>query len=120
MTSIFSLPEPVDHTPSRFPPTHVTWEETRITFHAYSQSFPGSMGTYTLNMLANGSTEVLDLCDNPAAATSFNFSTNISLANGPSIIPGVINVCMGETVTISPFSNNGTPSPMFNFMEMPL
>lgn len=73
------------------------------------------MGTYTLDLIADGSTEVLDLCNNPAAATSFNFNTNVALNNAPSVIPVVINVCVNENVSIAPIGNNGTTTPVFNF-----
>ncbi|KAA3630902.1 MAG: hypothetical protein DWQ02_17200, partial [Bacteroidetes bacterium] len=77
------------------------------------------MGSYTLNLITDGSTEVLDLCDNPASSETFNFSTNISLDNAPSVVPGVINICVGETVNIAPFSTSCTATPTFNFYDDP-
>jgi gliding motility-associated-like protein len=74
-----------------------------------------AVGNYTLNLITNGSTQVLDLCDNPAFSWSGNFSTNNELQNEPSLIPDEITVCAGETVSITPFGNNGLPSPNFNF-----
>ena len=75
---------------------------------------PGS-GTYTFSLITNGTTQVLDLCGNPAASWNTTFSTNYSFDNPPLINPNPQSVCEDDMVTISPSGNNAIASSSFNF-----
>ena len=77
-------------------------------------------GEYTLNLIVDGSTEILDLNDNPIADTTIYFSTNNFLVNAPTVWSDQVEgneivVDEGEVVTMTLTSNNGTSSPDFNY-----
>ncbi|MCP5498121.1 MAG: T9SS type A sorting domain-containing protein [Leptospiraceae bacterium] len=77
-------------------------------------------GNYTLDLIVDGSTEILDLNNNPIDATFFDFSTNNLLTNAPAVWSNQfegneIIVDEGQYVSLSLFSNNETPNPEFNF-----
>lgn len=59
-----------------------------------------SRGTFTLQLNANGSTEVLDLCDNPAAPQTLQFDVDVPIAIDVELGADTTLVCDGDTYTI--------------------
>ena len=77
-------------------------------------------GDYTLNLIVEGSTEILDLNNNPVTDTTISFSTTYLLPNAPMVssnqfVGDEILVDEGEIVTLTPISNNLNPNPDFNY-----
>ncbi|MCB0707024.1 MAG: gliding motility-associated C-terminal domain-containing protein [Saprospiraceae bacterium] len=57
------------------------------------------LGNYIVNLLVDGASEALDLCDNPALPYSFPFNINEALALSLDLGPDVL-LCAGETLEL--------------------
>ncbi|MBR9922138.1 MAG: gliding motility-associated C-terminal domain-containing protein [Bacteroidetes bacterium] len=57
------------------------------------------LGNYVVNLLVDGASEALDLCDNPALANSFPFNIDEALALEVQLGPDTI-LCPGETLVL--------------------
>ena len=73
------------------------------------------IGNFNFSLITNGTTEVLDLCDNPGTPYSTTFNTNFSFDFAPTIAPASIEVCEEDPVIITPIGNNGLTVDNFNF-----
>ncbi|KAA3625973.1 MAG: gliding motility-associated C-terminal domain-containing protein [Bacteroidetes bacterium] len=58
------------------------------------------LGDYQLALLTDGSTEVLDLCDNPAQTQLIPFSIILPIAVNPDIGPDTTLLCDGNTLVL--------------------
>jgi gliding motility-associated-like protein len=67
-----------------------------------------SMGNFTLQMTTNGTTQVLDLCDNPAASTSISFNVNTPIPVAINLGVDTSLLCNGDVLTIDATTPNST------------
>jgi len=67
-----------------------------------------SMGNFTLQMTTNGTTQVLDLCDNPAVSASIPFSVNTPIPVAINIGVDTSLLCNGDVLTIDATTPNST------------
>lgn len=79
------------------------------------------LGTFTFALVTDESTQVLDLCGNPARPYTFAFDINFALFNNAELGPDTSLVCEGEVLTLDatvPFGTyqwqDGSTAPTFN------